>query len=73
MLTEKKKEFRPKQYFFQLTLEDINKYIQPIENVQRRAAQMIPQLKNKTLQERHKTLKLPTLAHRRIRGFMIEA
>lgn len=43
-----------------------------IENVQRRATKMIPEIKDLTYEERLKALNLPTLAYRRIRGDMIE-
>ena len=43
-----------------------------IEDVQRRATKMLPKLKDKPYTERLKTLNLPTLEHRRLRGDMIE-
>ena len=48
------------------------KHITDIEDVQRRATKLIPEIKNKSYPERLKELKLPTLAYRRIRGHMIE-
>ena len=42
-----------------------------IENVQRRATKLIPNLKNLPYSERLKILKLPTLKYRRLRGDMI--
>jgi len=48
------------------------KHIQEIEDVQRRATKLIPEIKNFTYPERLKKLGLPTLAFRRIRGHMIE-
>ena len=42
-----------------------------IENVQRRATKLVPNLKNLTYSERLKKLNLPTLKYRRIRGDMI--
>ena len=44
-----------------------------IENVQRRATRMIPEVQGLPYTERLKHLNLPTLAYRRIRGDMIEA
>ena len=49
------------------------KYIEAIENVQKRATRMLPQMKNLNYQERLKLLKMPTLKFRRMRGDMIEA
>ena len=43
-----------------------------IENVQKRATKMLPTLKNLTYEQRLRTLKLPTLRFRRLRGDMIE-
>jgi hypothetical protein len=43
-----------------------------IENVQRRATKQVPTLKNMEYNERLKTLKMPTLKYRRMRGDMIE-
>ena len=48
------------------------KHIKDIEDVQRRATKLIPEIKNCTYPERLKKLNLPTLAFRRIRGHMIE-
>ena len=48
------------------------KDIETIENVQRRATRMLPQMKNLTYEERLKRLSLPTLKFRRMRGDMIE-
>ena len=42
-----------------------------IENVQRRATKLVPNLKNLTYSERLKKLNIPTLKYRRIRGDMI--
>jgi hypothetical protein len=47
------------------------KYIEQIENVQRRATRQIPSLKNLSYPDRLWKLKLPTLTYRRIRGDMI--
>ena len=48
------------------------KYIESIEGVQRRATKMIPEIKKLSYPERMKYLKLPTMAYRRARGYMIE-
>jgi hypothetical protein len=48
------------------------KYIDKIESVQKRATKQIPGFHNLSYPERIKKLKLPTIAHRRIRGDMIE-
>ena len=48
------------------------KDINAIENVQRRATKLIPNLNNLTYTERLQKLKLPTLVYRRTRGDMIE-
>ncbi|XP_071160820.1 uncharacterized protein [Mytilus edulis] len=48
------------------------KDIETIENVQRRATKMLPNLKDLSYEERLKILKIPTLKFRRLRGDMIE-
>lgn len=48
------------------------KDIEMVENVQRRATRMIPELKGLSYEERLRKLNLPTLAYRRARGDMIE-
>ena len=48
------------------------KDITMVENVQRRATKMIPEIKDFSYEDRLKFLKLPTLAYRRARGDMIE-
>ena len=50
----------------------MKKDIDTIENVQRRATKMLPNLKDLSYEDRLKTLKLPTLRYRRLRGDMIE-
>ena len=46
--------------------------ISNIENVQKRATKLVPELRELTYKERLIKLKLPTLAYRRLRGDMIE-
>ena len=48
------------------------KYIDQIENVQRRFTKHIYQVKDLSYEERLKTLKLPSLEYRRFRGDLIE-
>ena len=48
------------------------KYIEMIENVQRRCTRQLPYLKDPSYQEKLKKLNLPTLAYRKLRGDMIE-
>ena len=48
------------------------KHIDALENVQRRATRQLPTLSKLPYEERLQTLKLPTLAYRRVRGDMIE-
>lgn len=49
------------------------KDIEIVENVQRRATRMVPELKGLSYEERLRKLRLPTLAYRRARGDLIEA
>ena len=49
------------------------KFIEMIENVQRRATRLLPGMKNLNYEQRLRTLGLPTLTYRRARGDMIEA
>ena len=44
-----------------------------LENVQRRATELIPELRDRDYEDRLRTLKLPSLYYRRARGDMIEA
>ena len=60
------------EYMNQIWSPHKKKDIQEIESVQRRATKLVPELKNKTYQERLKILELPTLVYRRLRGDMIE-
>jgi len=48
------------------------KYIEALENVQRRATQQLPGFKELPYKQRLEQLKLPTLTYRRLRGDMIE-
>ena len=48
------------------------KDIEAIENVQRRATKMLPDMKDLTYEERLRKLKLPSLRYRRLRGDMVE-
>lgn len=50
----------------------LKKYIQIIENVQKRATKQVHTLSKMNYSERLKKLKLPTLKYRRLRGDMIE-
>ena len=43
-----------------------------IENVQKRATKQVPGLKDLSYEQRLRTLNLPTLAYRRLRGDLIE-
>ena len=51
----------------------LQKHIDLIEGVQRRATKQLPGLKDMEYEERLKILELPTLAYRRERADMIEA
>jgi hypothetical protein len=48
------------------------KFVDQLEGVQRRATRLIPGLSKLAYTDRLKTLKLPTLSYRRIRGDLIE-
>ena len=50
----------------------LNKYKEQLENVQRRATKLVPELKQLSYPDRLKKLNLPTLAYRRARGDMIQ-
>ena len=47
--------------------------IRLLENVQRRVTKLIPELRDRDYEDRLRTLKLPSLYYRRVRGDMIEA
>ena len=61
------------EYANQVWCPYLVKDVEAIENVQRRATRMVPQLKGLTYEERLRKLGLPTLAYRRSRGDQIEA
>ena len=46
-------------------------HIKQIESVQRRASKFLPNLRNKSYDERLRSLKLPSMQYRRLRGDMI--
>ena len=50
----------------------MKKDIEAIENVQRRATKLLPNMSNLSYQQRLQRLQLPTLSYRRLRGSMIE-
>ena len=50
----------------------LQKHIDMIENVQRRATKMVPGLTNLSYEDRLRRLKMPTLTYRRTRGDIIE-
>ena len=65
---------RPKlEYGHILWNTSIKHLQQELENVQRAATRLVPNLKDKDYPERLKALKLPSLEHRRRRGDLIEA
>jgi ribonuclease P/MRP protein subunit RPP40 len=64
---------RPKlQYAIQAWRPHLQKEINLLEKVQRRATRLIYSLRNKSYEDRLKALKLTTLKTRRIRGDLIE-
>ena len=60
------------EYCNQVWSPHLQKHINAIENVQRRATRMLPGMKELSYRERLVKLKLPTLAFRRLRGDAIE-
>ena len=48
------------------------KYIEALDKVQNRATKALPELRGLCYDKRLKSLQLPTLAYRRLRGDMIE-
>ena len=61
------------EYANQVWCPHLEKDIEALENVQRRATKLVPQLKKLEYEERLMKLNLPTLAYRRSRGDLIEA
>ena len=60
------------EYAVQFWSPYLNKDIELLERVQRRATKMIPNLRNMPYEERLRMLRLPKLESRRLRGEMIE-
>ena len=60
------------EYANQIWCPFLRKHIDGIENVQRRATRLLPNMNGLTYEERLQRLKLPTLAYRRVRGDLIE-
>ena len=60
------------EYANQIWAPHLKKHIEAIENIQRRATKLVPGLYDMPYEDRLKTLNLPTLAYRRLRGDMIE-
>ena len=60
------------EYCVQAWRPDLQRDIDLIERVQRRATKLIPNLKNKSYEDRLKHLDLTTLETRRLRGNLIE-
>ena len=60
------------EYANQAWSPHLRKHIDSIENVQRRATKLIPNMRDLSYEERLRKLKLPTLAYRRLRGDLIE-
>ena len=60
------------EYCIQVWNPYLQKDIQLLEQIQRRATKLIPALKNVSYEQRLKILKLTTLKTRRIRGDLIE-
>ena len=60
------------EYANQVWAQRLQRQIDCVENVQRRATKLIPGFNNLEYDERLKKLKLPTLTYRRLRGDLIE-
>lgn len=60
------------EYAYQVWNPYLIKDIEAVENVQRRATRLLPNMKNLTYEERLRALNLPTLSYRRSRGDLIE-
>ncbi len=56
----------------QIWAPHLKKHTEALENVQRQATKMLPELRDLSYPDRLCRLKLPTLAYRRLRGDMIE-
>jgi hypothetical protein len=61
------------EYCNQVWHPNLQKHIDMVENVQRRATKLVPGLRDMSYEERLKKLDLPSLAYRRLRGDMVEA
>ena len=59
------------EYAISVWSPHLAKHIDQIEEVQMRATKMVPKLKNMPYPDRLRSLRLPTLSYRRIRGDMI--
>jgi hypothetical protein len=60
------------EYCNQVWHPSLQKHIDMVENVQRRATKLVPGLRDMSYEERLRTLDLPSLAYRRLRGDMVE-
>ena len=60
------------EYANQIWCPFLKKHIDGIENVQRRATRLLPNMSGLTYQERLQRLNIPTLSYRRVRGDLIE-
>ena len=53
-------------------MTNLQEVVQLLEGVQRRATELLPELKDMKYEDRVKALKLPSLMYRRLRGDLIE-
>ena len=60
------------EYANQVWAPRLQRQIDSLENVQRRATKLVPGFKDMSYENRLKALNLPTLAYRRLRGDVIE-